>query len=245
MDQPGPAVPVNVNFKPQGDRAIRVAWPMPASAASGTSLDTPPDSVLAQARAFAHALDQAALPAVEESVPAYATVTVFYRPQDIRYADLCTALQQLATQAAQAPAIPPRTVEIPVRYGGDHGPDLMFVAEQAKLTCDDVIALHTEPTYTVAMIGFMPGFPYLTGLPGKLHVPRLDRPRVNVPAGSIAIGGSQTGVYPFGSPGGWRLIGRTPLKMFDPARTVPSLCTAGDLVRFRAISEEDYRALLK
>ncbi|HGO5856104.1 TPA: 5-oxoprolinase subunit PxpB [Mannheimia haemolytica] len=135
-------------------------------------------------------------------------------------------------QAAQSP----RLIEIPVHYGGEFGEDLFEVAQFHNTTPEEIIRRHTEPTYTVFMIGFQPGFPYLNGLPQNLHTPRRNVPRTKVPAGSVGIGGSQTGIYPFTSPGGWQLLGRTELPLFDIQHNPPTLLTAGDNVRFVAES---------
>jgi inhibitor of KinA len=133
---------------------------------------------------------------------------------------------------------------IPVCYGGEFGPDLNDVAAAHATTADTIIATHTEGLYTVAMIGFLPGFPYLEGLPPSLHTPRRATPRTAVPAGSVGIGGSSTGVYPFASPGGWQIIGRTPRALFSPTREPPALLQAGDRVRFTPITATAMRALL-
>lgn len=125
-----------------------------------------------------------------------------------------------------------RLVEIAVHYGGEGGPDLEAVAQHARLTADEVIARHTGSEYTVAMLGFAPGFPYLIGLDPRLETPRLDTPRTHVPAGSVGIGGAQTGIYPRSGPGGWRVIGRTDMPLFDPAREPPSVLAPGDRVCF-------------
>jgi inhibitor of KinA len=125
-----------------------------------------------------------------------------------------------------------RVVEIPVRYGGDDGPDLDEVATQAGMAMDDVVAVHAAGEYSVAMLGFAPGFPYLLGLDPRLATPRLDTPRARVPAGSVGIGGAQTGIYPRSGPGGWRLIGRTTMTLFDAARDPPAALSPGDRVRF-------------
>lgn len=135
------------------------------------------------------------------------------------------------------------SVEIPVCYGGEYGPDLDALAEHARLSRDEVIGRHVAAGYTVAMLGFAPGFPYLLGLDPALHVPRRADPRTRVPAGSVAIGGAQTGIYPRELPGGWNLIGRTPLVLFDPDRDPPCLLAPGDRVRFCAISAEEFAAL--
>lgn len=125
-----------------------------------------------------------------------------------------------------------RTIEIPVHYGGEHGPDLAELAAHAGMDEARAIALHARATYTVGMLGFSPGFPYLHGLPPALSMPRLASPRTRVPAGSVAIGGAQAGIYPVDSPGGWRLIGWTPACLFDPVRDPPALLAPGDRVRF-------------
>jgi inhibitor of KinA len=131
-------------------------------------------------------------------------------------------------------------VEIPVCYGGDFGPDLKSVADRNGLTPDEVVTIHCKSTYPVYMIGFAPGFPYLGGMSERISAPRLDTPRERIPAGSVGIAGTQTGVYPIETPGGWRLIGRTPLRLFDAVRDPPSLLQAGDRVRFTAIERGEF-----
>lgn len=148
-------------------------------------------------------------------------------------AQLHTLWQQIATQS---PNYHGRLVEIPVHYGGEFGEDLHDVAKFHNTTAEEIIRRHTEPTYTVFMIGFQAGFPYLNGLPENLHTPRRDVPRTRVPAGSVGIGGSQTGVYPFSSPGGWQLLGRTEMPLFDLSQNPPVKLQAGDNVRFVAES---------
>ena len=136
-----------------------------------------------------------------------------------------------------------RAVEIPVAYGGEYGPDLTAVATRAGITNEDAIARHAAGNYTVAMIGFAPGFPYLLGLDASLAMPRIATPRTHIAAGSVGIGGAQTGIYPQAGPGGWRLIGRTPLRLFDAGRDPPSLLQAGDRVRFVAIDAATFDAM--
>jgi KipI family sensor histidine kinase inhibitor len=135
------------------------------------------------------------------------------------------------------------TIEIPVVYGGEYGPDLSAVATHAGIAIGDAVARHTTAHYTVAMLGFAPGFPYLLGLDASLAMPRIDTPRTRVAAGSVGIGGAQTGIYPQAGPGGWRLIGRTPLRLFDARRDTPSLLQAGDRVRFVAIDAATFDAM--
>lgn len=174
-----------------------------------------------------------------DCVPAYATLGVFVDvtqldgvadPLAVAEAWLRETLADL--QDDDDVSHDDRIVEIPVRYGGDDGPDLADVAQHAGVSVDEVVQRHAGGEYTVAMLGFAPGFPYLLGLDPRLATPRLATPRADVPAGSVAIGGAQAGLYPQRSPGGWRLIGRTDAVLFDPAREPPTLLQPGDRVRF-------------
>ena len=146
-------------------------------------------------------------------------------------------------QGADELPAPSRVVEIPVCYGGEFGEDLSFVAARAGLSVDDVIARHAAASYRVAMLGFSPGFPFLLGLPPELACARRDTPRRAVAAGSVGIAGGQTGVYPVESPGGWQLIGRTPLALFDAQGDPPALLQPGDGVRFVAIAEAEFERM--
>ncbi|MFC5525551.1 5-oxoprolinase subunit PxpB [Rhodanobacter ginsengisoli] len=184
-----------------------------------------------------------------ECVPAYASLLLRFDPlawpdagagtphQQLQQA-VGTVLEMVGTEIRAS-----REQLIPVCYGGEYGPDLDDVARHAGLDIDGVIARHTAADYAVAMIGFAPGFPYLLGLDPALAMPRRHDPRQRVPAGSVAIGGEQTGIYPAPLPGGWQLIGRTPLRLFDTAAEPPSLLEAGDRVRFRAIGPDEFRRL--
>ena len=176
---------------------------------------------------------------IGDIVPAYASVAVFVRPEALAIdADLLprveTWLADAFAEATGADATP-RLVEVPVRYGGSDGPDLAQVARRCGLDEDEVIARHAAAEYTVAMLGFAPGFPYLLGLDPALATPRHAQPRTRVAAGSVGIGGAQTGIYPRESPGGWQIIGRTPLALFEAARAEPSALQPGDRVRFVAL----------
>jgi KipI family sensor histidine kinase inhibitor len=164
--------------------------------------------------------------------PAYASILIDFDPLRIRRTDLRRTAVELFAQTAALVRPEPRTIEIPVAYGGEYGPDLEAVAALTGHTPDQVVALHCGAEYLVYFLGFSPGFPYLGGMPESIAAPRLDTPRRQVPAGSVAIGGQQTGVYPMASPGGWRIIGRTPLRLFDPAADPPALLRMGDRVRF-------------
>ena len=199
-------------------------------------------TINARVHAAAATLLDARLPGVFDVVPAYATLALHYDPALWTSDDGSAPWRHIAdavrTVFAHATAPASRTsvaIEIPVSYGGAFGPDLDDVARRAQLDAAEVIRRHTTVDYQVAMIGFAPGFPYLLGLDAALETPRRASPRTRVPAGSVAIGGAQTGIYPGESPGGWQLIGRTPAILFDALRSPPSLLTPGDRVRFVAI----------
>lgn len=164
-------------------------------------------------------------------VPGMNNLTAIFDPSTHSGASMLANLEQL-WQSAQALDFKPREVAIPVRYGGEFGPDLTLVAQHHHLSTSEVVALHSNARYTVYFLGFQPGFAYMGGLPVQLATPRRAEPRTRVPAGSVGIGGQQTGVYPAASPGGWQLIGQTALKLFDPHQSPPTLLQAGDLVRF-------------
>jgi inhibitor of KinA len=177
--------------------------------------------------------------------PAYVSVLVEFDPRLRSHAEIEALVRQsLDTPSGtddrfSSPVLgsSPRTVEIPVRYGGEFGPDLEEVARRAALSPERVIELHSSAVYVVHFLGFSPGFPYLGGLPLELATPRLDAPRKIVPAGSVAIGGIHAGIYPMDSPGGWRIIGRTALRLFDADASPPALLAMGDHVRFVPILE--------
>jgi KipI family sensor histidine kinase inhibitor len=170
--------------------------------------------------------------------PAYSSVLVEFDPRLVEGASIQALVhRKMALDAGQPEAETPRTVEIPVRYGGEFGPDLDDVARHTGLSPERVVELHSSAQYLVYFLGFAPGFAYLGGLPPELTTPRISAPRKHVPAGSVAIGGNQTGVYPIVSPGGWRLIGRTSVKLFDPGAAEPVLLRMGDHLRFVATAE--------
>jgi len=169
--------------------------------------------------------------------PAYASILIDFDPLAVSHSDVERAAAELYAQAAASPLPEPRTIEIPVAYGGEAGPDLDPVAALTGHTTAEVIAIHSGAEYLVHFLGFSPGFPYLGGMPESIAAPRLETPRRRVPAGSVAIGGRQTGVYPMASPGGWRIIGRTSLRLFDPNAEPPALLRMGDHVRFVPVAE--------
>lgn len=194
------------------------------------------DAINARVHADAARLRANAPAWLRDLVPAYASLAVFFDPAAIEAECVREWLQE--TLSARDTAIQiaaARDIEIPVVYGGEDGPDLEAAAAELGLTPQTLIERHVGGRYSVAMIGFAPGFPYLSGLDPALALPRLATPRTRVAAGSVAIGGAQTGIYPRDSPGGWRILGRTPLRLFDPARDPPTALLPGDRVRFRAI----------
>lgn len=221
----------NVRFLPCGDQAVTVEW--------GSTID---ERINRQVHAFARKVEELFHPAITEVVPTYRSATVHYRPEVLSYEELKQLLLSLTQGSIEETEELP-VVEIPVCYGGEYGPDLEEVAQHCSLTPEEVIARHTAPTYRIYMLGFTPGFPYLGGMDPSIAAPRRKEPRIHIPAGSVGIAGEQTGVYPIVSPGGWQLIGRTPLRLFDPQREQPILLSAGAGIRFVPIDEETFRKM--
>jgi KipI family sensor histidine kinase inhibitor len=222
---------------PLGDRALIVEF--------GQRVER---EISARARAVAQQLLRTPLPGVTDVVPAFTTVALHYRPEAFTgtqapYEQLRDQVEALLARGVASEHDATRVIEVPVCYGGEFGPDLAEVATLCKLGPDEVIALHAASPHVVYMLGFAPGFPYLGGLDPRLGVPRRATPRTAVPLGSVAIARDQSVIYPLETPGGWNLIGRTPLRLFRPQREPPCLLQPGDDVRFVPISLERYRAL--
>jgi KipI family sensor histidine kinase inhibitor len=180
-------------------------------------------------------LQSAALPGVQEIVPAYCTLLIHYDPAQTDYDRVQRLVNEALAHETTQTAPTSRRIEIPVVYDG---PDLPFTADYHRLSVADVIALHTAAEYRVYMMGFTPGFAYLGEVDARIATPRLETPRVRVPAGSVGIAGRQTGIYPIDSPGGWRILGHTSLKLFDLQRDAPFLLAPGDRVRFVRVDGE-------
>ncbi len=233
-----PALVPAPRFAPLGDRAVMITL--------GDAID---EATHRRVRAVTAWLDATAPTGVVDLVPAFASVAVHYDPARILadgdgspYEGLVAELRA-SLAGVSVDALPePRTVEIPVCYGGALGPDLDDVAQRHGLTPDEVVRIHAGGEYLVYMVGFMPGFAYLGGLSERIATPRRSAPRTAVPAGTVGIGGEQTGVYPLESPGGWNLIGRTPVRVFDTARDDPALLATGNRVRFRPIDRAAFDA---
>ena len=182
---------------------------------------------------------------VVEVVPTYRSLLIYYDPKEVTASGLEDAIRQLEVGLEEHTTQDSNVVRVPTLYGGEHGPDLEFVARHAGLSADEVVSIHSGADYLVYMMGFSPGFAYLGGMSETLAMPRLATPRPVIPAGSVGIAEGQTGVYPVASPGGWRLIGQTPLRMFDPHRGQPTLLSAGDSVRFVPVDAAEFEAIAK
>ena len=188
--------------------------------------------VNAKCIAIARSLESSVTAGIRDVVPSYNAVTVHFDPLRVDRSYLETEFRRLAAADAPSAAAEPEPVKIPVTYGGESGPDLTAVAEYGGCSEQDVIQLHASTIYRVYMLGFLPGFAYMGSVAPRIAMPRLETPRMRVASGSVGIAGMQTGIYPCETPGGWRIIGRTSTKVFDPARAHPFLLKAGDRVRF-------------
>ena len=200
-------------------------------------------TVNARVQRLAKRLSQRNLKGVIEVVPTYRSLLVYFDPLTVSRSQLIETIHQTISseagpEAAEREGV--RVVHVPVSYGGEFGPDLDYVGQHNGLSVEEVITIHSSKPYLVYMLGFTPGFPYLGGMSDKIATPRLEQPRAKIPQGSVGIAGAQTGLYPVESPGGWRLIGRTPLNPFVPGAASPFLFAAGDYLRFLPISVEEY-----
>jgi inhibitor of KinA len=215
-----------------GDQAILVEF--------GTEID----SVLnRRVHAVARALAAAGIPGLGEIVSSYCSLLIYYDPFVLSLAQAVSRVEEVIGQITAPVEAAPTVKEVPVLYGGAGGPDLTFVAELNRLSADEVMATHSRETYLVYMVGSLPGFAAMGTVPEKIRAPRLSSPRTKVPAGSVGIAGIQTGIYAVESPGGWRLIGRTPLRLFDLRRHPPSIFQAGDYARFYPIGEKEFQEI--
>lgn len=188
-------------------------------------------------------LEREPIRGIVELIPTYCSLLIQYDPMDLRYGQLRDKLEALVTQLDEVEMPPKQVVEIPVAYGGEYGPDLGEVARAHNISEDEVIKLHSEPEYPIYMLGFVAGFPYLGGMNKAIATPRKKSPRLKIEAGSVGIAGEQTGIYSVESPGGWQIIGRTPLKLYDVNRNDPVLLKAGQYIKFKPITKEEFRAM--
>nr|WP_048055415.1 5-oxoprolinase subunit PxpB [Pyrococcus sp. NA2] len=216
-----------MQIKPAGDSALLISF--------GETID---EEINNRVHSLAKIIESIPPEWLIEVVPAYSSLLVVYDPLKVSYREVRNKISSMLVQATEK--IKGKKVEIPVAYGGEFGPDIEFVAKYNGLTVDEVIEIHSKPLYRVYFLGFLPGFAYLGGMDERIATPRLEKPRVKVPAGSVGIAGKQTGWYAIESPGGWRIIGRTPLRTFNPERVPPSIVLPGDYVKFIPIGEDEF-----
>ena len=222
----------HARFLPAGDKALAVELGDSISAVTNRRV-----------RDLLVAIESQEIPGVMDLVPSYRSLLVYYDPLRLSLAQLEERLSALEQNLDQTALHAPKVVEIPTLYGGEYGPDLAHVAEHNGLTPEEVIQIHSGADYLVYMMGFTPGFPYLGGMSERIATPRLQTPRTAIPAGSVGIAEQQTGVYPIESPGGWQLIGRTPVQLFDPQRDPPVVVEAGDFILFVPITETTFHVI--
>lgn len=219
---------------PKGDRAITISF--------GNLINK--ETHLRVKKAF-HRLKQKNEDSILDIVPTYTAITIYYNWLDTSYYEMKEWIEDcLVNYDADEIVSEDVIVEIPVCYGNKFGPDLSRVAEQNHMTEEDVIDKHSSPLYLIYMMGFLPGFPYLGGLKEELATPRLKKPRINVEAGSVGIAGNQTGIYSITSPGGWNIIGKTPIQIFDQNKKKPFLLELGNYIKFVPITIDEYYALV-
>ncbi len=222
-----------IEFIPYGDRAVLVNF--------GNRIDLKINTLVHD---FDAVLMKENIEGVIEAIPAYSSVTVIYDPKVLNFNVLVKRLRTLWKKGKRFRVNSSKeSIEVPVVYGGNYGPDLEFVAKHNDLSLEEVVKIHSSCEYIVYMVGFTPGFAYLGGMSLKIATPRLPNPRMSVPKGSVGIGGNQTGIYPVESPGGWRIIGRTPLKLFDIQKEPPVLLKPGAKVKFIPIDEDEYKKI--
>ncbi|OIK12670.1 5-oxoprolinase subunit PxpB [Bacillus sp. MUM 13] len=233
----------NINIMPLGDSALIIQL--------GSTINPELQQVVSSLTAH---LESTPFPGFIECVPAFASITVYYNPvaviksrgssqRESPYKIVHSYISNIIHENRNAEKFTRRRVDIPVVYGGEYGPDLEFVSSHHSLSVQEVVSIHSSNDYLVYMIGFAPGFPYLGGMSEEIAVPRKSSPRLRIPAGSVGIAGQQTGVYPISTPGGWQIIGRTPLPLFNPAKSHPSYLHAGDIVTFTPIDEQEFLEL--
>ncbi|ADE69511.1 MULTISPECIES: 5-oxoprolinase subunit PxpB [Priestia] len=238
-------------------KASAVISPLGDSALVITFGDSIQYDIHKQIKTYKDSIESNPFPGFVECVPAFTNLTIFYNPLEVVAAvgkkqkkefvspfEVVSSIVQSKLENEQTEKeLNHRTVSIPVCYGGEYGPDLEYVARHHNLTTEEVISIHSEGEYLAYMIGFAPGFPFLGGLSERIATPRRPSPRTSIPAGSVGIAGMQTGVYPISTPGGWQLIGQTPIKLFLPEQNPPSLLQAGDIIKFEPISKEEYQEM--
>lgn len=222
----------NVKIVPEGDSAILVEFPQIIS-----------NEINNKIISLVRVLKEQQIEGVMDMIPAFCSLLIHYDPRVITYKKLLDRVNKIMKLNIDTVSKKKKIYEIPVCYGGKYGPDLEFIAKNAGISVDEVIKIHSSKDYLIYMLGFLPGFSYLGGLDERIHTPRLANPRIKIPSGSVGIGGAQTGIYPLESPGGWQLLGQTPIRTYNPEREVPILFEAGDYIRFVPISENEFNKI--
>lgn len=223
-----------IRFLPCGEGAVTVAFPQEIREDTNRKI-----------RFLAARLREQRIRGVRETVPTFCSLTVYFDPLVLSRRKLEARILSLLCGYREDAGQLRRVFRIPVCYEGEYAPDMEDVCRLTGLTKEQVVGLHTSVDYLIYMLGFLPGFPYLGGMDPRLEAPRLDSPRTVIPPGAVGIGGKQTGIYPLASPGGWRLIGRTPVKIYDPGRETPIVYQAGDYIRFFPVSEREFEAIAR
>ena len=222
----------DLRFLPCGDSAMTVEF-------SGEMNE----STNRQIRFVAAALEQKCVRGILECVPTFCSLTVYFDPLVISARRVQKTVSRIMAGYREDAGEARRIFVIPVCYEGEYAPDMEDVCKLTGLTREEVISIHAGTDYLIYMLGFLPGFPYLGGMDKRIEAPRLDSPRTAIPVGAVGIGGKQTGIYPLASPGGWRLIGRTPVKVYDPEREAPIVYRAGDYIRFCPITQAEFHEI--
>ncbi|MFZ3576876.1 5-oxoprolinase subunit PxpB [Virgibacillus sp. DJP39] len=220
---------MNISIQPLGDSGVKVLFHEKVTPELNSAIQE-----------FCQKLSTHPINGVIEWVPAFDSVGIYYNLHSISYDEISNLIKKLHIKRIKSTVNTKRLVHIPVVYGGEYGPDLERVAKHSDCTTDEVVELHQEGSYLVYMLGFLPGFPYLGGMTSRIATPRLKEPRAKITAGSVGIADTQTGIYPVQSPGGWNIIGRSPINLFDTNSSNPIVFRAGDYVKFYAISTDEF-----
>lgn len=221
-----------IRIVPEGDQAVLVEFENEIS-----------ESCNRKVSLLKKHIEQETIEGIVETIPAFRSLLIFYNPMQVSYGQLKRKVKSLLKKSEKQESLEKTIIRIPVCYEEEFGIDMKQLCEHTGLNREEIIQIHTGNDYLIYMLGFLPGFPYLGGLDPRLEMSRLDNPRTSIPAGAVGIGGKQTGIYPLASPGGWRIIGQTPIRLYDSRRKKQVLYQAGDYIRFEAISSDRYHEI--